>query len=364
LVMQASSYSYTRRGSVVSQNSKSPEPRVEYPPSPISSEDKPSSRISEAIQLLKDRCAFKLEKPWNPVKLLPGEYEELWQRLGKEDQELLSYVEDKVSIDYDPERLELVIRMPSDVHECLGGLIELDILNQLDVIANGNSAAATLARNIHPIRSTSIFLEDGARHDPDIQFRYRGAKYSSLVIEIAYTQSGKKLERLADHYILESSGSISTVVGISLDYRGTSKATLSMWYPRYGVDELGQYLASNEILKRQEFRTANGTPVMDQSLRLPLKHFHPLSEPLPPEDGDPEIVIPYERLAEYLKEAEEEARSTQQGTSKVMQVGMRKRKREETPPEILDPIHERRFTQAELKADDMTEKQDEDWTPR
>ena len=81
---------------MTSQYSKSPEISIALPPSPPSSEDKPTSHIPEAIQLLKDRRTCILAENWNTIKLQPDEYEELWQRLGKEDEELLGYVEDKI----------------------------------------------------------------------------------------------------------------------------------------------------------------------------------------------------------------------------------------------------------------------------
>ena len=145
--------------------------------------------------------------------------------------------------------------MPSDVHEGLGSSILLDIHTQLDAFRKGNNLAATLAQNIRFAASSSIFLEDGARRDPDMQFTYKAAKYPSLVVEIAYSQSskngGKNLSKLADQYITESNGSIRTVVGISLDYRRTKKATLSIWRPRYGLDEQGRYLAAEETVVSQ-----------------------------------------------------------------------------------------------------------------
>lgn len=145
--------------------------------------------------------------------------------------------------------------MPSNVHERLGCLIRCDIFAQLDAFRKGNNLAATLAQNIRPSGSGSIFLEDGARRDPDMQFKYTGAQYPSLIVEIAYTQSrkdgGKNLMALAEQYITESSGSIQTVIGISLDYQRGKKATVSIWHPKYGLDVQGEYLAADETVISQ-----------------------------------------------------------------------------------------------------------------
>ena len=71
--------------------------------------------------MLKDRRTCILRKNWNIVKLLPGEFEELWQQLEKEDEELLGYAKNKIrykknhlrkhvandqSVDYNPRTLE------------------------------------------------------------------------------------------------------------------------------------------------------------------------------------------------------------------------------------------------------------------
>ena len=49
--------------------------------------------------------------------------------------------------------------------------IQRDIFGQLDAFYEGNNLAATLAQNIHLFGSASIFFEDGARRDPDMQFK-------------------------------------------------------------------------------------------------------------------------------------------------------------------------------------------------
>ena len=138
--------------------------------------------------------------------------------------------------------------MPTPIHEYIGEHIAREIDQQLDTISNGNNAAAVLARKIKCIGSASIFLEDNARHDPDKEFAYEAAKYPSVIIEIAYSQTKKNLSRLADHYIVESSGQVQKVVGIELDYRGSKSAIVRSWCPTYGTDNEGRFLASEETL--------------------------------------------------------------------------------------------------------------------
>jgi len=76
---------------------------VASPPSPISSEElsskpfpKPSSDVAAAIRLLRDRYECVLEDDWNPIQLQPGDYDELWRYLEREEGKLLGYIEDKV----------------------------------------------------------------------------------------------------------------------------------------------------------------------------------------------------------------------------------------------------------------------------
>ena len=153
-----------------------------------------------------------------------------------------------------------MIRKPTAVHEHLLASIRSDIFVQLDTIRKCNSSAATIARKIRPFGSADLHLEDGAKRSPDMQFGDDGAKYPGLIIEVANAQQskkdggGKELSKLADQYIVESSGNVRTVVGISLDYGATKKATLSVWHPKYGVDEQGKYLAAEETIISQVCR--------------------------------------------------------------------------------------------------------------
>lgn len=145
--------------------------------------------------------------------------------------------------------------MPSATHEALLDFIEQDILSQLSTIGAGNGLAAPLAQKINSWRSSKISTEDGATHEPDTQFLHEAAQSLGVVIEIACPQSrkdgGKHLAKLADHCIVESSGSIEMVIGITVDYRATKQATISIWCPSYGSDQEGEYLATKQILVSQ-----------------------------------------------------------------------------------------------------------------
>lgn len=141
--------------------------------------------------------------------------------------------------------------MPKRVHEELICSMQTQITNQLEVIRDGGGPAATLAQNITSLGSTDLYLQDGGKRSPDMQFEYIGAQYPGLIIEVACTQSMKNLDRLADLYIVESSGNTKTVIGLSVDYGEGKKATVSVWRPKYGVDKEGGYLASEEIVRAE-----------------------------------------------------------------------------------------------------------------
>jgi hypothetical protein len=53
------------------------------------------------------------------------------------------------------------------------------------------------------------------------------------------TQKRKDLPRLADDYILGSDGNICAVIGLDIEYRG-KMATLSVWRPRFSINEDGE----------------------------------------------------------------------------------------------------------------------------
>ncbi|KAL9116476.1 MAG: hypothetical protein Q9187_007000 [Circinaria calcarea] len=236
--MQTSSDTTDRRDLLVSQKST-------LPPSPISSEEfsktsskffsKPSSNLPAAIQILKDRRQCILAENWNPIQLRPGDYDELWLQLERKEQDLLRYLEDKVHLDYDPKTFELVIRMPTEIHEYVGGSIIYDIRQQIDIIRTGNNSAAVLAQKIEYLELTSVILEDGARRDPDKEFGYKGAKYPTVVVEISYSQRKKNLAKLADQYIVETSGQIQMVIGIKLNYAGSKKQEIVISYEKLTI---------------------------------------------------------------------------------------------------------------------------------
>lgn len=275
--------------------------------------------------------------------------------------------------------------MPSTTHEIFGDYIYNDLWTQLSKIKLDEDLAAPLAQNIFSSGSATLRLQDGTERAPDKQYIYLGAHYPSVVIEIAYSQSkkegGKNLEKLADQYIVQSDGNINLVVGLSIEYRGTRKATLSTWIPMYGRDQEGEYLAAERKLvalvgatlvswsirdwPKQKFRNDDGTRVTNRECCIQLKDFVPRSARLnlTQEALEKEVVLSTEKLAAYLDAAELQALCTepQRGTKEVLPARIRKRTRESTPPELLNSEDEAIFQREEDAEERRVKKQDKGW---
>lgn len=142
--------------------------------------------------------------------------------------------------------------MPTSVHEGLIQFLGSEIMGQLRKIRDTtHGSAALLLGKIESMGSTSIHLDDGVRHDPDAQFRHEDACYPGVVIEVANTQQKKNLPRLADDYIVQSSGSIKMVIGIKVEQDKSKRATVSVWCPKFIKDQDGEYLVSEETVRSE-----------------------------------------------------------------------------------------------------------------
>ena len=91
---------------------------------------------------------------------------------------------------------------------------------------------------MHPARSTEIYfpVDDTlpsikSKHKPDAFFWHDDAQYPSVIIEVAYSQKKKRLDRLAGDYFLDSDASVQVVMGLDIEYgkKGSRKATLLIW---------------------------------------------------------------------------------------------------------------------------------------
>lgn len=131
--------------------------------------------------------------------------------------------------------------MPTGVHELFIDGVEDAIRSQLKEIRSGSDTAALFSQKVRAARSTDIYFPvDGvphtvnSKHAPDASFWHDDAQYPGVIIEVAYSQKKKRLDRLAEDYLLDSDASVRVVVGLDIEYgkKGSRKATMSVWRTR------------------------------------------------------------------------------------------------------------------------------------
>ena len=128
--------------------------------------------------------------------------------------------------------------MPTAVHELFIARVEDAIHSQLKSIRERQGSTAHFAQKVHPARSTEIYfpMDDNppstkSKHEPDASFWHDDAQYPGVIVEVAYSQKKKRLDRLAEDYLLDSDASVRVVVGLDIEYgkERSRKATLSVW---------------------------------------------------------------------------------------------------------------------------------------
>ncbi|KAG5809347.1 hypothetical protein H9Q74_008165 [Fusarium xylarioides] len=173
--------------------------------------------------------------------------------------------------DYNPFKGEITIRMPTAIHDSFGGYFHDAFIDKLRPLKKGNTGTAKFVASITSMMSTDIALDNQRRpadlgndvdkkeqKSPDYQYRHLESKYSGVVVEIVYSQQGKKLEKLAKAYIGGSKGGI--------------KAKAEMTPKPNG---LGSILKVKQDVNAVPFRDAHQQPLnSDHKLVL---HLHDLA---------------------------------------------------------------------------------------
>ncbi|MCJ1469857.1 hypothetical protein MMC07_008500 [Pseudocyphellaria aurata] len=312
------------------------------PPTPPATEERTRSltsisQILSAVKGRRDGYRLPTDDNWRRFSLGMYEYRDLQRQLRKAG--LWGYYADKIRHDYFPSAEIFVLRTPSELHEYVTSFITQEILRQLGTIAQNGSPSAIFAGNIinsaHATRK-SRYAEYGP-HDPDASFSHIEAQYPGVILEVSYSQKKKDLSRLADEYILGSDANIRVVIGIDVEYKGTKKASVSIWRPHVGVNEEGEKELS--VLQTgidQFFRDDEGNLVPDPqaSLHLRLEDFGTRAFGATFTDLTQSVHISAETLFNFLERAETVARRREQGKGWVMSPTpwVRKRGRESTPP--------------------------------
>ena len=139
--------------------------------------------------------------------------------------------------------------MPSPVHDVFCAKLVDEISRQLKQFQQNDSPSADFAREIEHFATSRILIpEDGpdgkqtySRREPDASFGHRQAHYPGVIVEVCYSQKRRRVSHLADEYILNTEGSVNAVIALDIDYKGSKKATVTVWRPQYavvdGVDE-------------------------------------------------------------------------------------------------------------------------------
>ncbi|CZR49482.1 uncharacterized protein FPRO_15842 [Fusarium proliferatum ET1] len=203
--------------------------------------------------------------------------------------------------DYDPFKGEITIRMPSSVHEGFAGSFNTAVLAKLWPLMDGDNATAKFVAGIRQMLSTDIIPNTQRRPDdpdddvdkkkqksPDPQYRHVKSGESGVVVEVAYSQQGKKLKNLAKGYIGGSKGAIRAKA------RLTPKPTGH-----------GSILEVEQAINAVPFRDAHKQPVnSDHELVLTL-HDLAAKEGLLVDVDDLPIAFRYDELCGIVNEMEE-----------------------------------------------------------
>ncbi|KAH8726369.1 hypothetical protein GQ44DRAFT_758681 [Phaeosphaeriaceae sp. PMI808] len=335
-----------------------PQSFTSSPLTPPATEEKtvtPISRILEVIGRRKAGRRLPTSEHWLRFPLNRDQYEDLHRQLREGD--LWGYYEDKIRHDYFPLAELFVIRMPGTLHEFVGSIITREFIRQLDAIAHSSSLGAVFAENVEGGGSAEIKFKgnenENGPHQPDASFQHIEAQYPGVILEVSHSQKKQDLPRLADNYILGSNANIRVVIGIDVEYKGSRKASVSIWRPHIGVNNAGENeLSVVQTVTNQLFRDDVGNFVLDSqaSLKLRLEDFGTTAFATKFPDLTDSIHISAEQLFSFLERAEGLARRVKQGEGLSDESQIRKRHRDSTPPEELDPDREGRFVEDEERA--------------
>jgi hypothetical protein len=157
--------------------------------------------------------------------------------------------------------------MPSRRHEGLLRGVTTQIVLQLSTIASGQGPSADFARDIQDHGSETIKFDETeyGQHDPDASFGHSNSHYPGIVIEESYSQKRKDLPYLADDYILGSDGNIGVVIGLDIEYLGKTAATLSIWRPKFLIDDGEKILQVEQTVTDQVRLSTRFTPIYLQN---------------------------------------------------------------------------------------------------
>ncbi|KAJ5801685.1 uncharacterized protein N7518_003753 [Penicillium psychrosexuale] len=240
------------------------------PLTPPPTEEKRLSRSTQAVLdcLELHRAGQRPPESWWQRRLTADDYSEVLRML-EGDQSLYGYVEDKVRLDYDPYQSLVTIRMPTPLHDIFCANFQ-----------NSDKPFAAFAKKIGHKSTSRIWLPSDIENAKRPYYkRNLDAQYPGIIMEVCYTNKARAAADLADDYILDTYGNVRVVITLTIEYRGSIKATISIWRPERSivdsVKEL-QAIAKVEALPfRIESRLLAEDPAKGPAFRLSLRDFAP-----------------------------------------------------------------------------------------
>lgn len=357
--------------------------KLNLPPSPPESPKRcyspprlaPVDRVLGTLHLLHaGRAASSLRL--NELKefvLSPNEFGALRRRID-EDTALAGFHNAKVRWEY--ESGVCTLRMPSVVHEIFTARVNDGIQAAIEALGErlGGKARDAL-KGVKKGGSPTLRLEGPAPlsgssqetgeevlvetyRSPDGTFFHREGKWPCVVLEVSFSQAGRKLDRIAESYVVDSFGGIRCVVGLELPYvRKNTKgrtcvdntARVSVWRANVEQDEDGiDTLSCARAMQRTPFVDQCGVNQAGQ-LELSIADLLPpnVLDTLDGEVRDEKITLPFSDLAAFLKDANRAQELDGEKFETDSKPSMKRKKRRRTPEEELDEEREAKFKRLE-----------------
>ncbi|KAF2268619.1 hypothetical protein CC78DRAFT_609331 [Lojkania enalia] len=190
------------------------------------------------------------------------------------------------------------------------------------------------------------------------------ARYPGVIIEVAYSQKRKNLERLAEDYLLDSNASVQVVIGLDIKHsrKGSRKATLLVWRTHVVCSADGNKLRVAQSVVHETFRNDEGNPTDRPGLQLQLTDFA-YEELAHSELGNDnrELVVSMQQLCEYLDAAESMVGQPESLGEHSLAPGLKKRKRSERPPDQIPSSDEVMYAEQEERAAKRMAQEDSDY---
>ena len=196
--------------------------------------------------------------------------------------------------------------MNTRIHQILTYRISDLIISQLAAIVKeaSNEDTRRLIEEIRPGLASAVEF-DGPKTFcmPDQQFFTMDTYYPPVIIEIAHTESFKKLYRKVFDFIIRSQGEVQLVIGLETG-KNSKLFKISAWRPDFYRSDNEDAIRMNAVTDRAIIRDSDGT-LKPGFFRFHLQDFgEDLATKYPHADLTKEITLDYHVLAEYLIDAE------------------------------------------------------------